>query len=374
MKKIRIVFLHWCLVCGGAERALFDLVTLLDKNRFDITVFTIFGGGEWEWRFQEAGVRVINSYSCVERGKTIWEKLKNRRKAGRIAKILKQGGTGLLEECGEDNYDIIVSFHLGNGFSNIGLSNRAKTIRYIHGDVSSNDELRLELEKLSLLAYDKVICVSQYARQSVYAQFGELTNLCVCHNPINSDEIIQLAQEPTDVKSPYICSVGRLTEAKGYVRLVRIFHKLKQSGAQCRLVIVGEGPERSNIENTIKECHLQGDVILTGFRQNPYPYIKNALFTVCSSYTEGLHLASLESLCLGVPVISIFPTIQELLGDEPCGIVVDTESDLLEGMQRMLGDTTFYAKLREAAKRRSLKISSKAMIEKVENEYISVLN
>ncbi len=46
MKRIKIVFLQWCLVCGGAETALFDLVNLLDKRIFDITVFTVFDGGE----------------------------------------------------------------------------------------------------------------------------------------------------------------------------------------------------------------------------------------------------------------------------------------------------------------------------------------
>ena len=46
MEKIRIVFVHHRLVCGGAENALFDLIGLLDKNKFDVTVFVNFRHGK----------------------------------------------------------------------------------------------------------------------------------------------------------------------------------------------------------------------------------------------------------------------------------------------------------------------------------------
>ena len=47
MDKIKVVFVHYKLVCGGAEQALFDLVTLMDKEKFDITVFAQCPGGDW---------------------------------------------------------------------------------------------------------------------------------------------------------------------------------------------------------------------------------------------------------------------------------------------------------------------------------------
>ena len=58
MEKIRILFVHHKLVCGGAEQALFDLIGLLDKQRFQASVFVQCPGGEWEQKFRDTGIAV----------------------------------------------------------------------------------------------------------------------------------------------------------------------------------------------------------------------------------------------------------------------------------------------------------------------------
>ena len=63
MKKIKIVFIHTMLVQGGAEKALYYLVKLLDKTKFDITVLTIYSGGELEDAFKNLGVKMRTLYS-----------------------------------------------------------------------------------------------------------------------------------------------------------------------------------------------------------------------------------------------------------------------------------------------------------------------
>ena len=55
MKKIKVVFVHYRLVCGGAEQALFDLIQLMDKERFDVTIFVQCPGGAWDQKFIDAG-------------------------------------------------------------------------------------------------------------------------------------------------------------------------------------------------------------------------------------------------------------------------------------------------------------------------------
>ena len=66
MEKIKVVFVHYKLVCGGAEQALFDLISLMDKTKFDITVFGQCPGGAWDEKFRDAGIRVLYDYSCRE--------------------------------------------------------------------------------------------------------------------------------------------------------------------------------------------------------------------------------------------------------------------------------------------------------------------
>lgn len=62
MEKIKIVFIHDALICGGADQALFDLTRLLDKEKFDVSVLVQKPGGPWEGKFKEAGLRVFYDY------------------------------------------------------------------------------------------------------------------------------------------------------------------------------------------------------------------------------------------------------------------------------------------------------------------------
>ncbi len=376
-RKIKIIFLHWRLVCGGAESALLDLIRLLDKNIFDITVLAMYGGGEWVDRFRDTGVTVIDSYSCVTPSKNPLKKVRNLFKSNQIKFILSHGGKGLLKACTSDDFDLVVSYHLNPGLMAAGFSDTAKTIRYIHGDAETNPALQQQIQTLRQYhyCYDKIICVSECAKKSFIKYYGKSENVVACHNPIDSSKILILAAEcpALRITGDYICAVGRLVEAKGYLRLVRIFASLIDQGINTKLLIIGEGPERESIEKNIKEYHMEDHIILTGYLPNPYPYMKNARFCVCSSYTEGLHIASMESLLLGVPVVSIFPTVAELLGNELCGIVADSEASFADALKKMLTDHELYKTAKAAAVRRSKAFYSKSMVQKITSEYIDTL-
>lgn len=377
-KRIRIIFLHWCLVCGGAESALLDLINLLDKEIFDITVFAIYGGGEWTDRFRSAGVTVVDSYSCITPQKTLLGKIKNRIKAKKIWTILnKNTGADLLKVCTPNNYDIIISFHLDPGHIAAGFSNSTKTICYIHGDATTNAELQQQLQTLceTNVVYDKIICVSECAKRGFQKYYTLPANVSVCLNPINSDKIIMKSQDERSVviQEGYICAIGRLVQVKGFVRLVRMFAAITAETPNTKLVIIGDGPEKAQIQEEITRYHLEDKVLLLGYLANPYPYLSHARFSVCSSYSEGLHIASMESILLGIPVLSIYPTIAELMGNEQCGMVVTSEEDFIYWMKKMCTDDALYAKMKLAAERRSSSFTSKVLTDIVTNEYIDVL-
>lgn len=373
MKKIKICFLHQNIVCGGADKALLDLVTLMDKERFDITVFAIQGGGEWEPRFENLGIKVINPYSNLQLDtKNPLKEIVNLLKTKKIEKIKKKGGTGLLDFCCNERFDVIVSYHLNN-FCRFApfVKYNAKTVKFIHGDAGTNDYFREKVLQLKAYVnrFDKVVCVSEAANKSFKEITGRTDGVVACHNPVVADDIIQKSNEKADIpQDKFVCAVGRFEREKGFPRLVRVHKKLLDAGAQHKLVIIGEGYEREAIEKEIANTKTQDSVILTGYCDNPYPYIKNSYFTVCSSYTEGLHIVSLESLCLGVPVVSAYPTVGELFGEELCGIVTENDDDsLCAGMYKMLSDKDFYETTKAAAKRRSEFFATRQMVEKVEN-------
>lgn len=374
---IKILFIHNKLVCGGAEQALFDLVCLLDKTKFDATVLEQCEGGIWTEKFRSAGIRVVSPWSCQKTSKNPFVKLTNYVKRKRIKSAMEQDGKGLIDACLDTEFDIIVSYHVISQ-PYVGFSGKAKTIMYIHSDMASN-ALFYEniIGKVDIMRrFDRIICVSEAARKSFETFTHIAGNVHVCLNPLNSDHIRQLAQESVQIESdlPIVVAVGRLAPEKGYDRLIRIHKKVYDDGIKHKLVIVGDGAERAHLTDIIYEVKAQDSAVLVGYTENPYPYMSRCRFVVCSSFTEGLPVIAMEALALGTPVVSAIPSIGELFGGEVCGIVTENDDISLEcGFRRMLTDSDFYQKAKSGAQRRSAFFDGKSMASRVEKEFFDLM-
>jgi glycosyltransferase involved in cell wall biosynthesis len=102
---------------------------------------------------------------------------------------------------------------------------------------------------------------------------------------------------------PVILGVGRLTGQKAFEVLIEAFAQVRKK-QRARLIILGEGEQRSMVEALIKCLGLQADVELPGFVANPYPYMAHARLFVLSSRWEGLPTVLVEAMSLGTPVIA----------------------------------------------------------------------
>lgn len=365
MKKI--LFVHYSLVCGGVETALLDLCTLLDKDKYEITILEYIGWNNvLKPQFLGAGIRVINPFDKLKPGKNVIHKVYNVLTQKYIEyKIMKKNKIFINEE-----FDIIVYYQVTP--LRVKCKSNPKVISYIHGDIKTNKSYCVDVMKNKefLMNSNSIVCVSNIAKNSLTDILNISENVSAVFNPINSAKILSFSNEPiTEIlNKPYICAVGRLSVEKRFDKLVEIHKHLLEKGLDYDLVIVGEGSERTRIEEIIKKTSTQNSVHLVGFKDNPYPYIKNSLFTICSSYTEGLPVVSMESLLLCKPVVSSFPTVGELFGDEQCGLITDIDLESLEeGIYKMLSDNTFYKKCVEAAVNRSSFFDSKEMVKRVEN-------
>lgn len=103
--------------------------------------------------------------------------------------------------------------------------------------------------------------------------------------------------------SPLIVGSGRLTGQKDFATLIRAFARVRAQ-RQCRLLILGEGGMRPQLEALAAQLGLDGSVSLPGFLPNPYPVMAAASLFVLSSRWEGSGNVITEALALGVPVVS----------------------------------------------------------------------
>jgi glycosyltransferase involved in cell wall biosynthesis len=148
-----------------------------------------------------------------------------------------------------------------------------------------------------------IITVSDGIKDDLLTTIGiKPQSIQTVYNPIDREHITRLALEQNPVQeSDYIVHVGRFDRAKRHDILLRAFALSK---LDTKLVLVGDGNERSNIIAWIEELGLTEKVLVQGFVQNPYPIIKHARLLILSSEFEGLPTVLIEALILGTTVIS----------------------------------------------------------------------
>jgi glycosyltransferase involved in cell wall biosynthesis len=133
--------------------------------------------------------------------------------------------------------------------------------------------------------------------------------ITVIYNPLNLALIERLSQEPVSHPCcapgapPFILSVGRISPLKDFPTLVRAF-SIVRSQRDCRLVILGEGPDREELELLIRELGLEREVHLPGFVGNPFSWMRHAGVFVSSSLSEGCPNALMQALACGTAVVS----------------------------------------------------------------------
>ncbi|HET9493456.1 MAG TPA: glycosyltransferase [Chloroflexia bacterium] len=131
----------------------------------------------------------------------------------------------------------------------------------------------------------------------------------VIYNPVVTPDLQEKVKAPLDHpwlrpgQPPVVLAVGRLTEQKDFPTLIRAFARVRQA-RQARLIILGEGPDREDLQALTAELGLSDDVSLTGFVDNPYAYLARASLFVLSSRWEGLPTVLIEALYCGVPVVA----------------------------------------------------------------------
>ena len=137
--------------------------------------------------------------------------------------------------------------------------------------------------------------------------------------------------------SKVFVTIGRLSTEKNHRRLIDAFEKVHLSDPHVRLLIIGTGPLKAELESVIEQRGLSEVVCLAGEQANPYAYLARADCFVLSSDHEGQPMVILEALTLGLPVVTTdFSSAQGAL-PSGCGVIVGRSvAGLAGGMQQFL--------------------------------------
>lgn len=369
----KVLFLIRDLGHGGAEKVLINLVNHMDRDKFDITVMTLFDEG-------------INKQFLAPhiKYKTCFKK-----SFPANSHILKLFSPVFLHKHFiKDTYDIEVSYLEGPSARVIsGCKNeKAKLISWIHVEQKTKQNASYAFRSYSEACYcykkfHKTISVSEDVK-SDFIKIFPMIDSDVLYNTNESDEIIELSKESLNDEffeddKIKIIGVGKILKNKGFDRLVRIHSKLYSDGYPIHTYILGEGSNifKTEINNLIHEFNINESFSLLGYHTNPYKFLANSDLFVCSSYAEGFSTAATEALIVGTPVCTVeVAGMREMLGENnEYGIVTEnSEEALYEGIKSLLDNPDLLKHYKEKAIERGKFFSTEKTVKAVEDMLLNL--
>ncbi len=286
------------LRCGGAERV---LLTLAEEFSQRSSVDLIVARGEGEFLKQVPGtVRLIDldvglrglGHLGLALGATI----------GLYCYLRREKPVALLSTLTGANLVAIVAKILS--FSNVKLVVReASTLQNVKG------MWRKKLMRWLYSKADMIVVLTEEMQRGLIDEIGiESESIVRIANPINVESVKRLADRelthPWFQKDnpPVIISVGRLCSPKDFATLLKAFSRVRRE-TEARLVILGEGEDRWKLESLARELAIEEFVIIAGFEENPFRWMKRASVFVLSTYWEGSPNVLFESIALEKPVV-----------------------------------------------------------------------
>lgn len=346
MKKI--VFGITSLTLGGAERVLVDIANKL-VDEYEVTIFTIYGKGIFEYELDEK-VNLVSLYDFA------YNDLSDTKKRIIPIKVLNSGKS-IYKKYIEGKYDVQVSFLEGPITRIFQYGDNVKKIAWIHNDISKvfgdglKAKIKLSLDKSIYKKYDKLVFVSEDNKN----EFNNLYKIKdveakeeVIYNYLDKEKVLakaekQVGQEYIEKSVPSIITIARLVPQKAIDRLINVHKTLIDEKINHNIYVIGDGPERENLVNQIKELQVEDTFKLMGKRENPYPYLKVADYFVLLSKFEGYGMVIDEAKILNKNIIiTKTAAIEAVKGYARKLILENTEDAIYEGLKQVLQGNVIF--------------------------------
>lgn len=219
-----------------------------------------------------------------------------------------------------------------------------------------------------------IVAVSNEIEQKIKKDFG-YRNVETIYNPLNLKEINQLSKDYINLQFDFVLGVGRMVfdNNKQFDLMIEAYSRSELPKKNIKLVLLGDGEQRKDLENLVLNKNLKDKVIFLGFQKNPFSYFKNARFTLLTSKYEGLPNTISESLACETPVIAFdcLSGPKELILDRNNGLLIENQNldKFVFGINEFINDENLYS----FCKNNAQKSVEKFEIEKIGNQWLNYL-
>lgn len=380
-KKVKVLFRHRSMEMGGVEKVILSLLNNLNKEKFEMTLQVSLYQGELRDKVP-SDIRYIKN----NKGKEDFSRQSLTRTFQLLVRNLKVRLFNLFPSISDkiylkEKFDIEIATSYTDFEFVLNSSNKfSKKIGWFHSDITF-PKLQPAVPKIlnQIPKFDYFIFGSQQTKDiftQTYPNF-KLPENQVILNAIPIEEIKQKAVEfvpDFGTKDPVFVSVGRLHSRKGYHKLIEAHSKLIKDGFAHKIIIIGDGEEKDNLENLTKMYGVQNSFVLLGSLLNPYPYVKNADFFVMPSESEGWPLIIADALILQKPILSTaVGGIPEMIRHLENGYLINYDTDeMYNAMKEFLSNTDVIEKIKKGLENSEKQFDNRKIFDAVENIIIKL--
>ncbi|PGO26567.1 glycosyl transferase [Bacillus cereus] len=299
MKDKRVAFFLSSLDGGGVERMTLNLSQELSDRGYDVDLIVCNLKGDYVKEIPPS----LNVYN-LKVNKGIFSIFK-------LIKYLKSRKPEVFISAKDYlNIIAIISKMLSGIKTNLIVSTRVNISTQLSHGFTWKLKIISLLTKYFYPYANKVVAVSEGVKTDLIQLTGlNSKDIKVIYNPVITKGLEEkLAEEVyhpwfDSTNIPVIVTVARLHPQKDLQTLLKAMAIIKKT-KDVRLIVVGDGPERNQLELFIRELNLENNVDLVGFKANPYPYLKQSSLFVLSSLYEGFGNVLVEALFAGIPIVS----------------------------------------------------------------------
>ncbi len=388
MKK-SILFVINSMGCGGAEKSLLSLLSLLDYEKYDVTLLMFRRGGMFE-PLLPSEVHIHDALDYVSFcAQPIGKQLLSfdfRRLTARLrtSLFLRQNARrnrplhdaqaywkyssaafDPLPEC----YDVAIAWGQGTPTHFVAEKVQAqRKFAWVNVNYTSAGH-NVAFDTAFYEKYDRIVCVSQELTDLYQSAFPVLKNkVCTILDIKNPSMILEMAKQPCelpDKKGISLVTAGRLVPQKGYDIATEAAYLLKKAGYSFHWFVLGEGNNKP-IETDIESYGIADCFTLLGAKPNPYPYMKAADIYVQTSRYEGYCLTLAEARMLNIPCVTTnFDVVYAQMVNGENGLVVDMNAQAVaEGIARLIEDKELYQHIKHYQEQ-----EKKGNVEEIEKFY-----
>jgi len=349
----RLTVFHTHLRIGGVERVLVNLIRELHKRGHEIDVLLVEDTGEFRSKLPD-GVRTVELDWSTGPFVGIFSAI-----VPLIRHIRAQRPDTLLSAKPHTNVVSLLAREFSGVSTRSVVSRHSMTSHQLERLDSTRHRLTVELSKHLYPRADDVVTVSEGVKADVADVLGlSERRISVIYNPIVTPRLREQSERPVDHPwfddegPPVVMGLGRLHPQKNYSSLITAFATLRKR-EDARLVILGDGETRPELEHHAAELGVEDEVELPGSTENPYRYMRQASAVAVSSVTEALPSALIEAMAVGCPVVSTNCSSGpvEILQDGEYGplVPVDDPDALADALVSILHNPPDSEKLRARA-------------------------